>query len=898
MKFFRYAGIVSLALAVSAVGPLAKPASGQVCDPEWDAVSIAEVCHCYNGRFNYQITSFTELDGTLVAGGGFAGLTGSCPGMPPQCGPDPDPVAKWNGSAFVPFVADTDCHQLAGVVNAVAEFQDELYVGGSWSACACLAASAPGTADGGLGGCGCGGGCLNGLGHCEADGDGDCDSSCILGSIVRWNEAWGDWEAVGGDVSNGMGCGLEDNGLTAKVLSMFVWDDQRGGGEALYVGGYFTQTRGGLVGLNHIGKWDGTTWTPLGQGINISGCCSKHPPRAFASMHDCQTGLPLLYVAAKGTAINTDGSQVVLNGVGIWDGTQWSALPAIPGIGSTSALAVYDDGSGPAIYAGGSFENEQSGILNVAKWDGSQWRPLCGGVSVEGTIDNFAYVKALSVFDDGNGAALYVGGQFNEAGGNWWDEPNPGDCEAPGIDVNNIARWDGQNWSDVGGWMDGPEIIAMRRFDRAAVPELFVGGFFPNYGEWLVETGNVVVWSGCAGGDCPQLTITDSFPPDGAIDARQPHALSDASVRYGWDHVDITFDGDVSALGPEHFTVTVTSGAAPMVIDVIPIGCDQVRVVLDGPIPPGAWTTITYICTGQGICLGYLPADANNDAYAGPLDILKLIDNLNGVYNPPMAIWQCDTDRSNVCAPSDILRLIDLLNGAGAFDPWLGVSLPPSPCSGGIAACVQCQPPAVVGVGSRYLQVSLESGPYPVRLQVTCPDGALLYGGAPQGSRNVAFLVDDVSQAAMLTPAQWGATVYVTGVSMAPNSTYEVRLDFGVPVLSPPGIGTTWKWADLDHNGIVSFMDVSCGVQAFQGNYGMGNCGTFYAADLIGGAVSCLPNVIVNFGDVNAIIKAFQGVPYACPLSCGALGTVLLTGDGPDASARPAPSRSGGVPGK
>jgi hypothetical protein len=28
---------------------------------------------------------------------------------------------------------------------------------------------------------------------------------------------------------------------------------------------------------------------------------------------------------------------------------------------------------------------------------------------------------------------------------------------------------------------------------------------------------------------------------------------------------------------------------------------------------------------------------------------------------------------------ADILRLIDLLNGAGAFDPWLGASLPPVP---------------------------------------------------------------------------------------------------------------------------------------------------------------------------------------------------------------------------
>jgi hypothetical protein len=41
-----------------------------------------------------------------------------------------------------------------------------------------------------------------------------------------------------------------------------------------------------------------------------------------------------------------------------------------------------------------------------------------------------------------------------------------------------------------------------------------------------------------------------------------------------------------------------------------------------------------------------------------------------------LADWQADVDRSSVVAPLDILAVIDLLNGAGEFDSWIGVSLP------------------------------------------------------------------------------------------------------------------------------------------------------------------------------------------------------------------------------
>ena len=52
-------------------------------------------------------------------------------------------------------------------------------------------------------------------------------------------------------------------------------------------------------------------------------------------------------------------------------------------------------------------------VNGVARWDGSAWSALSGpsGTGVE------RLVYALAVFDDGSGPALYAGGYFTTAGG-------------------------------------------------------------------------------------------------------------------------------------------------------------------------------------------------------------------------------------------------------------------------------------------------------------------------------------------------------------------------------------------------------------------------------------------------------------------------------------------------
>ena len=71
----------------------------------------------------------------------------------------------------------------------------------------------------------------------------------------------------------------------------------------------------------------------------------------------------------------------------------------------------------------------------------------------------------------------------------------------------------------------------------------------------------------------------------------------------------------------------------------------------------------THILSGAAVCLGYLPADADQDGAVGAADMDYLIDCVNGDADPPCEMWQTDINRSGEGNAQDILRMIDLLNG-------------------------------------------------------------------------------------------------------------------------------------------------------------------------------------------------------------------------------------------
>jgi hypothetical protein len=253
------------------------------------------------------------------------------------------------------------------------------------------------------------------------------------------------------------------------VGALTVFDD--GSGPALYAGGNFLQAGG--VSANRIAKWNGTQWSPLGSGVD-----GTFPFLGALAVFDDGTGSALY----AGGYLTTAGG-VTVNSIAKWDSTRWARL----GIGNgtsgrgVEALTVFDDGSGPALYAGGGFTTAGGVTVNsIAKWNGTQWSPLGNG------MDNF--VGALTVFDNGGGPALYAGGNFTTAGG---------------VTVNSIAKWNGTQWSPLGSGMslecdpyycDGPIVSALAVFDDGSGPALYAGGAFTTAGG--VFASNIAKWNG------------------------------------------------------------------------------------------------------------------------------------------------------------------------------------------------------------------------------------------------------------------------------------------------------------------------------------------------------------------------------------------------------------------
>ncbi|HZW10086.1 MAG TPA: GC-type dockerin domain-anchored protein [Phycisphaerales bacterium] len=242
-------------------------------------------------------------------------------------------------------------------------------------------------------------------------------------------------------------------GVDDTVFAMAAFD--YGAGQALYVGGNF-ETAGG-VAVNHIGRWDGWGWAPLGDGLS-------DPVYALLAFDD-GTG-PMLY-AGGAFDLSGRGTGYIVR----WDGTGWRSMPRRNG--DVLALAALDDGAGPALYAGGAFTGSQQNdfsTLHIARLMGASWSPLGAGMD--------DWVTALAAFDDGSGAALYAGGKFRRSGG---------------VRSEHIAKWDGSNWSDLGGGMD-QAVSALAVFDDGGGPALFAGGSFGTAGG--VSAKGIAKWDG------------------------------------------------------------------------------------------------------------------------------------------------------------------------------------------------------------------------------------------------------------------------------------------------------------------------------------------------------------------------------------------------------------------
>jgi hypothetical protein len=416
----------------------------------WDGATWSALGSGTNDRI-LSLSPYDEGSGAALYAGGWFTNAGGVPASR---------VAKWNGlswSAAGAGVSDPTFAQ----VNALAVFDDgggvELYAGGHFTQAGGLAAR----------------------------------------NVARWNGT--SWSALAQGTDN-------------DVWDLTVFDD--GGGDALYAGGQFTTA--GAITANRIARWNGTSWSALGSGIG------GVAPFVYAlAAYDDGSG-PALYT---GGAFETAGG-VAGNNLARWSGTSWSPLGSGMNDG-VECVAIYDDGSGPALYAGGYF-TVAGGLPAgcIAKWNGSSWSPLAGGVADQQF--NFPFIKSLAVFDDGSGPALYAGGNFTHAGGlaiknlaRWngtsWSGVGGGtdktvsallvhdDGRGPALYAGGrfdqaggipawVAKWSGLSWSAVGSPFGlSEEILDLTIFDDGSGPALVAAMGSPGpFG----SLGGVAKWDG------------------------------------------------------------------------------------------------------------------------------------------------------------------------------------------------------------------------------------------------------------------------------------------------------------------------------------------------------------------------------------------------------------------
>ncbi len=198
-----------------------------------------------------------------------------------------------------------------------------------------------------------------------------------LNHVARWNGT--EWLA--------MGDGLGGTSSGYIVYALEVAENQ-----TVFAGGFFLLSGSNTV--NYVGAWDGASWQPLGSGVtNVVRALTLGPMGA-------------LYVG--GDFLSAGGKPA--SRVAQWDGVQWLPLGSgVGGVGAqVAALCALPNGD---VIAGGTFTHAGGLPANrVARWDGAAWSALGKGIDA---LESPA-VHVLRPLSDGS---VLVGGHFDFAGG-------------------------------------------------------------------------------------------------------------------------------------------------------------------------------------------------------------------------------------------------------------------------------------------------------------------------------------------------------------------------------------------------------------------------------------------------------------------------------------------------
>ncbi|MBK8618353.1 MAG: hypothetical protein IPN96_14800 [Anaerolineales bacterium] len=339
--------------------------------------------------------------------------------------------------------------------------------------------------------------------------------------IAKWDSVAETWSALG------YGATATTAALNNTVFSIVVLGDD------VYAGGSFTDVNDQgtvLSKADTIARWNKTDghWYALAGGVSDGALSGGTYVAALA------TDGANIYAGGDFTTVKDQADVVIANAAYLakWDGTAWSALPgtSAPADNRVSALVFSDNN----LYVGGSFLsiNNIPGTSGLAKWSGDTqtWAPL----------GNNTVINVTSIAVDG--VNVYVGGNFQ----------NFNDNGTSIAAADYIARWDGSNWSALGGNGAGNGSLGSVVFAVKVVDgDVWVGGDFQdvnNNGSVIPNADRLAVYG-----------IVSAAPTVDTIARSSTNPTSDSSVDFK-----VTFSKPVTGVDVSDFklTNTILTGAS------------------------------------------------------------------------------------------------------------------------------------------------------------------------------------------------------------------------------------------------------------------------------------------------------------------------------------------------
>ncbi|NNF07313.1 MAG: hypothetical protein HKN21_11180, partial [Candidatus Eisenbacteria bacterium] len=389
--------------------------------------------HKMGAGFNDWVTVLAIYQGQLVAGGDFTHSGGT----------EVNHVARWNGTSWDPIGGGvTEEVDTNAWINAILEYQGDLYVGGNFSHAGGQPIAHIAKWDGK---------------SWNAVGDG-------LNSDVQALHIHGHELIAGGAFTKN---GAEDQFLLS-VARLFgdTWvpigdgfnarvNDLGSYGGKLVATGDFNFTGSTLI--KYLAEWDGQDWVEIGSGLGGPGWVLEDGEKDFAKdnfivggnfIHGALvwngnilvTVTPLAPIRNIVLDVKPFGDSLVFGGlflspasdefryIASLENFTWQPLLGSGGLGFNGRvrdIAEFRD----EIYVVGDFTRAGGKAINhIARWDGAEWQPVGIGIGGSG--------HSLLVKDD----VLYVGGAFEWAG------------RATAV---GIAQWDGETWLPVGSGFNG-----------------------------------------------------------------------------------------------------------------------------------------------------------------------------------------------------------------------------------------------------------------------------------------------------------------------------------------------------------------------------------------------------------------------------------------------------------